>query len=116
MLFESSSQRQSASTSQTPTHTTPQDPSPPPAHTHHSKWTEGLYDLFQRGWIGHPGHSPGVENTASHSDGFDEKGYLSTSTENEARRDVSSWRRERKKRRRKAEIYVSFLYLPDLST
>jgi hypothetical protein len=67
---------------------------------------ENLRDLSKLHRIAHAG-----ENEATEGEGVDEKGYVSTDTETEARRDMSAWRRERKKRRRKAEIFVGFLFL-----
>lgn len=50
----------------------------------------------------------GTQNAATDKEAADEKGYLSTDTENEARRDVKTRKREGKRRRRMAEIYVGF--------
>ena len=71
------------------------------------RWSESLRDLSKFGHIG----SPGAQNEATDKEGLDEKGYLSTDTENGAKRDVRTRKREGKKRRRKAEIYVRFLFL-----
>lgn len=71
-----------------------------------------MRDLSKLPWIAHAGSLHSVENGATpEGEGVDEKGYVSTDTEAEAKRDVSTWRRERKKRRRKAEIFVGFLSL-----
>jgi hypothetical protein len=69
---------------------------------------ENLRDLSKLHCIRHAGSPPDVHHRATESEGVDEKGYHSTDTEAEAKRDVNTWRRERKKRRRKAEIYVRF--------
>ncbi|KAI0247757.1 hypothetical protein BJV78DRAFT_1243036 [Lactifluus subvellereus] len=101
MLFEGSMQHHStlSPSSQTPTHSSPHAcplPSDLPApHEHSAKLTESLHTF------------PGAPNTVIDSEGFDEKGHVSTDTENDGRRDATSWRRERKKRRRKAEIYIT---------
>ncbi len=55
--------------------------------------------------------SSGAQNGATDKEGFDEKAYLSTDTENGAKRGARTRRREGKKRRRKAEIYVRFVFL-----
>jgi hypothetical protein len=77
----------------------------PSPHVHHASWMENLPKLH---WPAHAGAPHGAENAATESERVDEKGYVSTDTEAEAKRDVSTWKRERKKRRRKAEIYVRF--------
>ncbi|KAI9461872.1 hypothetical protein F5148DRAFT_1276653 [Russula earlei] len=113
MLSEAGSQHQSASSSpsQTPTHpnlhfdAVPSESASLPPHGHHTTWAENWRDLSKRG-INHARHSPDA-HMATNSEGLDEKGYLTTDTENEARRDLRTWRRERKKRRRKAEIYIT---------
>lgn len=71
-----------------------------------------MRDLSKGGLSGHTGSVMAAQNAATDREGVDEKGYLSTDTENEARRDVRTWKREGKKRRRKAEIYVGFPSLP----
>lgn len=114
MLFEGSMQHHSSSL-QTPTNTSPHacslpsDSSAP--HKHSAKWTESLRDLSKPGWIKHSGTNPGAPDTVIDSEGFDEKGHVSTDTENDERHNATSWRREKKKRRRKAEIYVSVLFV-----
>lgn len=70
-----------------------------------------MRDLSKGGLIGHTGSATSAQNAATDKEGVDEKGYLSTDTENEARRHVKTRKRVDKKRRRKAEIYVSFLFL-----
>jgi hypothetical protein len=67
---------------------------------------ENLRDLSKLHWIHPAGSPPDAHHGATESEGVDEKGYHSTDTEAEAKRDVNTWRRDRKKRRRKAEIYV----------
>jgi hypothetical protein len=69
-----------------------------------AKLTETLRDLPKRGRISHPS----TPHTAT--DSGDEKEGLSTDTENDKRRDAV--RRDKNKRRRKAEIYVSLLCWP----
>lgn len=69
---------------------------------------ENLRDLSKLHWIHRAGSPPDTHHGATESEGVTEKGYNSTDTEAEVKRDVNTWRRERKKRRRKAEIYVRF--------
>ncbi|KAH9971269.1 hypothetical protein BJV74DRAFT_889383 [Russula compacta] len=110
MLFEASTQPHSSTTSssQTPPHTNPHlDPVSSSHHGHRARWAESLRDLTKHSWIDHTGSSLGLHTVATDSEGFDEKGRLSTDTENEGKQDMSTWRRERKKRRRKAEIYIT---------
>ena len=116
MLFEASTQPHlstTSSSSQTPPHTNPHvEPVSSLHHGHRARWAESLRDLTKHSWISHTGSSLGLHTAATDREGFDEKGHISTDTENEGKQDMRTWRRERKKRRRKAEIYVSFLYLP----
>ena len=113
MLFEASVQHHSypSSASQTPTHASPHvkpfDSVSSPRLGHFERWSENLRDLSKIGHIG----SSGAQNGATYKEGSDEKAYLSTDTENEAKRDVRTRRREGKRRRRKAEIYVRFVFL-----
>lgn len=65
-----------------------------------------MRDLSKFGHIG----SSGAQNEATDKEGLYEKAYHSTDTENGAKRDVRTRRREGKRRRRKAEIYVRFCY------
>jgi hypothetical protein len=115
MLFQTTNQNHSSSSSssQTPAHANPHvgsSASVPP--TPRARWIENLHDLPKRGWTGHTSTAPAAgKNAAIDDEGFDEKGHHSTDTDNDPRRDASTWRRERKKRRRKAEIYVGFLFL-----
>ena len=117
LLFEASEQQHlsSSSASQTPNHTSPHVNSfasvSLPHLGHFERWSESLRDLSKNGWVGHTG-SLRAQDTANDKESFDEKAYLSTDTENEARRDARLRRRGDKKRRRKTEIYVSFLFLP----
>jgi hypothetical protein len=74
-----------------------------PAHGTLAKLTETLCELPKRGRISHPGTS----RTATDSEGGDEKEDLSTDTENDKRRDAAGRRRDKNKRRRKAEIYIT---------
>jgi hypothetical protein len=115
LLFEASEQQHhlSSSASQTPNHTSPHiNPFASVPHFGHSeRWSESLGDLSKNGWVGHTG-SLRAQNTANDKESLDEKAYLSTDTENEARRDARIRRRGDKKRRRKTEIYVSFPFLP----
>ncbi len=112
MLFEAGTQHHHSTTSSSRTASPPNSRpgssahGSPPHHVHHAGWMENLRDLSKR--IHHAGSSPGAHHGASESEGIDEKGYHSADTEVEAKRDVNTWRRERKKRRRKAEIYVRF--------
>ena len=112
MLFESGTQHHQTTTLSPQTATSPKSrvdsstPGSPSPHVHHTRWMESLRDLSKLHWIAHAGSHQGAESAAIESEGVDEKGYVSTDTEPEARRDVSNWRRERKRRRRKAEIYV----------
>jgi hypothetical protein len=69
---------------------------------------ENLRDLSKLHWIHHADSPPDAHHGATENEGVDEKGYHSTDTDVEAKRDLNTWRRERKKRRRKAEIYVRF--------
>lgn len=98
----------SSSSLQSPAYTSPHAHSPQPASPSTpgplAKWTEALRDLPKRGRISHPG----VSHTATDSEAGDEKERRSTDTEDEKRRDaVDTWRRDKKKRRRKAEIYIT---------
>jgi hypothetical protein len=103
----------SSSSVQIPTHTgshactLPSDPSA--SREHRAKWTG---DLPKRGWISEQGAFPGAPNMVTDRACFNEKGHLSADTEDDGRRDATTWRRERKKRRRKAEIYVRFSFVP----
>jgi hypothetical protein len=72
---------------------------------------ENLRDLSKLHWTAHAGSPQSAENGATEGESVDEKGYVSTDPEAEARRDMSARRRERKKRRHKAEIFVGFLFL-----
>ena len=74
---------------------------------HFERWSESLRDLSKFGHIG----PSGTQNKVTDKEDLDEKAYLSTDTENGAKRDVRTRKREGKKRRRKAEIYVRFLFL-----
>ncbi|KAI0287073.1 hypothetical protein BC826DRAFT_74601 [Russula brevipes] len=111
MLFQTTDQNHSSSssTSQTPAHANPHvgsSASVPP--TPRARWIESLHDLPKRGWTGHTSTAPAAgKNAAIDDEGFDEKGHHSTDTDNDPRRDASTWRREKKKRRRKAEIYIT---------
>lgn len=67
---------------------------------------ENLRDISKLHWSHHAGSPSDAHHDATESEGAHEKGYHSTDTEAEEKRDVNAWRRERKKRRRKAEIYV----------
>lgn len=69
---------------------------------------ESLRDLSKLHRIHHAGSPSDAHHGATESEGVDEKGCHSTDTDVEAKRDVNTWRRDRKKRRRKAEIYVRF--------
>jgi hypothetical protein len=80
-----------------------------PGLAHFGKWPECLRDLSKGG---HTDSLIGAQNAAIDKEVVDEKGYLSTDTENEARRDVKTRKREGKRRRRMAKIYVSFPFLP----
>lgn len=115
MLFEAGTQHHHSTTSSSSQTNTPPNAHPdssahgsPPHHVHHAGWMENLRDLSKLHCIRHAGSPPDVHHRATESEGVDEKGYHSTDTEAEAKRDVNTWRRERKKRRRKAEIYVRF--------
>jgi len=77
-----------------------------PGLAHFGRWPDSLRDLSKGGLSGHTS----AQNAATDKEGVDEKGYLSTDTE--ARRDVKTRKREGKRRRRKAEIYVGFPFLP----
>lgn len=115
ILSEASTQyRQSTTASSSQTNTPPNahaDSSArgsPPHHVHHAGWKENLRDLSKLHWINRAGSPPIAHHDATESEGVHEKGYNSTDTEVEAKRDVNPWKRERRKRRRKAEIYVKF--------
>ncbi|KAI0280636.1 hypothetical protein BGY98DRAFT_1088820 [Russula aff. rugulosa BPL654] len=103
MLFEAGTQHHQSPTSSSQTNT------PPNAHPDHSArgWMENLRDLSKLHWYRHAGSPPDAHHDATESEGVHEKGYHSTDTEVEGKRDVNTWRRERKKRRRKAEIYIT---------
>ncbi|KAI0295613.1 hypothetical protein B0F90DRAFT_1811458 [Multifurca ochricompacta] len=78
-----------------------------PGPGHFAKWTETLRDLPKRGWISHPGISPSAPRVSTDSEGFDEKEPFTVDTETYARREATNWKRDKKKRRRKTEIYVT---------
>lgn len=115
MLFEAGTQNHHSTTSSSSQTNTPPNAQPdfsapglPPQYVHHAGWMENLRDLSKLHRIRHAGSPPNAHHGATESEGVDEKGYHSTDTEAEAKRDLNTWRRERKKRRRKAEIYVRF--------
>ena len=116
--FEASTQHHSSrsSTSHTPTPTSPHVDSfasvSLPGLAHFGRWPESLRDLSKGGLSGHTGSVVDAQNAAIDKEGVNEKGYLSTDTGNEARRNVKTRKREGKKRRRKSEIYVGFPLLP----
>jgi hypothetical protein len=113
ILSEAGTQHRHSTTSSSSQTNTPPNAHPdssahgsPPHHVHHAGWMENLRDLSKLHWIHPAGSPPDAHHGATESEGVDEKGYHSTDTEAEAKRDVNTWRRDRKKRRRKAEIYV----------
>jgi hypothetical protein len=85
-----------------PTSSCSQTNTPPNAHPDSSAHGSPPHHVH------HAGSPADAHYGATESQGVDEKGYQSTDTEAEAKRDGNTWRRERKKRRRKAEIYVRF--------
>ncbi|KAI0259453.1 hypothetical protein BC834DRAFT_833522 [Gloeopeniophorella convolvens] len=112
MIIDENAHQRSASSSQSPTHPNTQtDPSPSdtvPLHGHRMRWTETLRDLPKSGWMIHPGTAPGTPNTATDSElGYDEKEHLAAEKEADKRRHMQGRRRDAKKRRRKAEIYIT---------
>ena len=115
MLFEAGTHQHHSTTSSSSQTDTPPNVHPdssahglPPHHVHHAGWMENLRDLSKLRWNHPAGSLPDTHHRATASEGVDEKGYHSTDTEAEAKRDVNTGRRDRKKRRRKAEIYVRF--------
>lgn len=113
MLFEVGTQHhRSTTSSSSPTNTPPNahpDSSARGSPLHHVRnvgWVENLRDLSKLHWIHRASSPPDAHHGATESESVQEKGYHSTDTEAEAKRDVNTWRREKKKRRRKAEIYV----------
>lgn len=114
ILSEAGTQHRHSTTSSSSQTNTPPNAHPdssahgsPPHHVHHAGWMENLRDLSKLHWIHPAGSPPDAHHGATESEGVDEKGYHSTDTEAEAKRDVNTWRRDRKKRRRKAEIYIT---------
>ena len=114
MLIERGTRHRSSTTSSSPrtppphSHVGSSAPGSLPSHAHRASWVENLREVSKLHWTAHAGPPHGVENAETEGEGADEKDYVSTDTEAEARRDVSAWRREKKRRRRKAEIYVRF--------
>lgn len=98
ILFEAGTQHHHHST----TSSSSQANTPPNAHPDCSAPGSPPHHVY------HSGSSTDAHHGATESEGVDEKGYHSTDTEAEGKRDGNTWRRERKKRRRKAEIYVRF--------
>ena len=115
MLSEAVTQNHQSTTSSSSKTNTPPNAQPdfstrdsPPQYVHHAGWMENLRDLSKLHRIRLAGSPSDAHHGATESEGVDEKGYHSTETEADAKRDLNSWRRERKKRRHKAEIYVRF--------